>query len=510
MDGEARRDRRQARGPRLHLTPGGARRAALFAAATALAACASAGDPPGGPPDTTPPQIVRFVPESGAVLPAPPREAEIEFDEVISERAASARGDLSGAVILSPAPEQVDVGWHRSRISVKPKGGFLPGRVYRLEVLPVITDLRTNKMKQGRTIVFSTGPPIPHAVLRGTVVDWGAGRTARNAFVEADPLPDTLGYVMLVDSIGDFTLAEVPPGEYLVYGVVDQNGNRRRDSREAFDTARVTLHDSASVQLYAFPHDTLAPRIKSVVYNDSVTLRIVFDHLIDPAQTGDTSLVHVSPADDSTTVLPIASVLTPAAYDSARRAAAARRDSLQRAEHPAPEAPDTSAAAAARPVRPPPLAPAARTRADTGRAKRDTTAAERMLLRRPPPSDTRVVVMAEPLEPGAHYSVRVFGVKSLTGVAGDRRASLAVPRPRLPAPTPADTAHEATRADTAAAAAGVRPDTAPPAPAARPDTTPPGRRADTLSRPAAARTDTAAAAAAARHDTLPPPGPGPR
>jgi hypothetical protein len=499
MDGEARRDRRQARGPRLRLTPGGTRRATLLAAATVLAACASAGDPPGGPPDTTPPQIVRFVPESGAVLASPPGEAEIDFDEVISERVASARGDIGGAVILSPAPEEVDVGWHRSRISVKPKGGFLPGRVYRLQLLPVVTDLRTNKMKQGRTIVFSTGPPIPHAVLRGTVVDWGAGHAARDALVEADPLPDTLGYVVLADSVGDFALAQVPPGEYLVYGVVDQNGNRRRDSREAFDTARVTLRDSASVQLYAFPHDTLAPRIKSVAYADSVTLRIVFDHLLDPAQTGDTSLVHVSPADDSTTVLPIASVLTPAAYDSARRAAAALRDSLQRAEHPAPEAPDTGAAAPARPVRPPPLAPPARTRADTARARHDTTAAERMLARRPPPSDTRVVVMAEPLEPGAHYVVRVFGVKSLTGVAGNRSASLAVPRPRPPVSPSADTAHQAARADTA-----------PPAPGARRDTAPPGPRADTLPRPAAARPDTAAAPPAPPDDTLPPPRPAPR
>jgi hypothetical protein len=286
---DARRHRRQAGRPRLRVAP------AAAALATALAlACAYAGDPPGGPPDTTPPRVVQVVPESGAVLATPPRQVEILFDEVISEQVAAQQRDIQGAVLLSPVTGKVAVDWRRTRLTVEPRGGFKPGRIYRLELLPVITDLRQNRMRQGKLVVFSTGPAIPAATLRGTVVDWTGNRAAASALVEAVLLPDSLPYRALADSGGNFAMPVMPAGDYLVYGVVDQNGNRRRDPREAFDTARVSLQDSAAVELYAFTHDTVGPRVRSVELADSLTLRLVFDRPLDPTQTPDTSMVRVA------------------------------------------------------------------------------------------------------------------------------------------------------------------------------------------------------------------------
>src|SRR2546428_1463977 len=60
--------------------------------AAALAACANQGEPPGGPPHTVPPQVVRVVPESGAVLPDLKGDAVIQFDEVIDEMPGSGGG----------------------------------------------------------------------------------------------------------------------------------------------------------------------------------------------------------------------------------------------------------------------------------------------------------------------------------------------------------------------------------------------------------------------------------
>jgi hypothetical protein len=477
VDGEAGRPRRQARGPRLRLSAADARAAAaLLVVAAALAACAYPGDPPGGPPDTTPPRIVQVVPDSGAVLAAPPHEADIIFDEVINERVTGGQGTIGGAVLLSPTTRETKVGWHRNRISVAPRGGFRAGRIYRLELLPVISDLRQNKIRRGRTIIFSTGPPIPDATLRGTVVDWVANHAAGLALVEAVLLPDSLPYRALADSSGNFTLAQMPPGRYLVYGVVDQNANRLRDPREAYDTSLVTLRDTAAVRLYAFVHDTVAPRVRTVEYTDSVTARITFDHPLDPADVLDTSRVRVWPRDDSTTALPLAGVLTPAAYDSVVRAAAALRDSIRAAQAPAPTpgaqgagAPPGGAGRAAPPARP-------RTVADTSRARRDTTEARRMLQVRPAPSDVRIIRFAEPLEPGARYTVSVSRAVSLTGVAGHGRSTLVVPA-RKPAPARADTTHEARpepghapAADTGRAAPGASPAAAPTpaAPAPRP------------------------------------------
>ncbi len=519
MVGEVRRDRRQARRPRLRLTAGRARRAALLLAAAALGACAYAADPPGGPPRLTPPRILQVTPESGAVLTEPPGEADIQFDEVISERVGgglgvggggfggggAGAGNLASAILLSPAPAKVSVGWHRSRISVKPQGGFLPGRIYRLELLPVIADLRNNRIKQGTTIVFSTGPEIPSAGLRGTVVDWGGGRAAPGALVEADLLPDTLRYLALADSGGSFVLRQVPPGEYLVYGVLDLNANRKRDPREAFDSTRVTLQDTGTVELYAFVHDTLAPRIRTVEYVDSVTFRIVFDRLLDPTQTIDSAEVHVAPAADTTEALAVAGVFMPAVFDSTRKAAAAVRDSLRRAalEDSLRRAgqldtlrragkPDTLRRAAAppgaagRPVRPPPLGPLGGGPPgrgggrDTTRARTDT-AAQRLLRQRPAPSDTRIVQVAAPLQPGSRYQVRVNDIRSLTGVAGASQSTLPVPVPKPAARPRADTSRAAAPPDTGAARAAppaAPPDTGRAPPAA--DTLRPQRRSDSL------------------------------
>jgi hypothetical protein len=436
--GEAGGARRQARRTRLRL--------ALAAAAALTAwACASAGDPPGGPPDTTPPRLLRVEPESGAVLTAAPRSAVLYFDEVVSERIVAPQPDISGAVILSPATDRVSVDWHRTRLTVTPRGGFRPGRIYHLQLLPVIADLRNNRMRVGRTIVFSTGPEIPAATLSGAVVDWAGGRPAAGALIEAVLLPDSLPYRALADSTGSFRLEQMPPGPYVVYGVLDQNGNRRRDPREAFDTSRVTLADSSSVELYAFTHDTLGPRIRTADLVDSTTIRLVFDRPLDPSQPVDTSMVRVAPAADTTQALPLLRVFTPAAFDSARKAEAAARDSITRAEaaaraardttHRRPAQPAPGAPAAAPAPAPPPLAPA------PGTPPRDSTRAMKMLARRPAPTDTRVLRLAAPLAAGARYVVTVERVLGLAGATGHGRAQLAVPVPppprrdTLPAPT---------------------------------------------------------------------------
>jgi len=445
------------------------------------------GDPPGGPPDREPPVVSRIAPDSGSTALIPPRDVEVLLSEVVAERVAAPRPDIASAVLLSPVRGQVQVGWHRNRITVRPREGLLPGRVYRLEVFPVLVDLRQNRMRAGRVSVFSTGPAIPDARLEGSAVDWVGARAGAGALVEAVLLPDSLAYRAVTDSSGAFVLAQVPPGEYLVYGTLDQDNNRERGPREAYDTVRVLLADSAVVELYAFPRDTTGPRIRGGVETvDSLTLRVTFDRPLDPAQVLDTSAVWLAPAADSTARLALAAVWTPRQADSARAAAAPRPAAdTARARAPAdtlrqPSARDSAAArpaqregARARPdsaaARPPaPLAaPTARPGAGPAPAPRDSSRAQRMLARRPAPSPVRLLRLAAPLPPGARYLVFVTGARSLAGVTADTaRGSVSVPRPARRAPrTPADSA--AIRADTTRLTPAT--DTA----AARRDTTPP-------------------------------------
>ncbi len=445
----------------------------LCLCALLIAGCASTGDPPGGAEDRTPPNVVSFAPESGAVLTEVPSEASINFDEVINERTAGTPTDMSGAVILSPVTEAVRVSWRRDRITVRPKSGFKPGRIYHLELLPVITDLRTNRMRGGRTIVFSTGPAIPEAKIGGTVVDWVGGRAAPRALVEAVLAPDSLVYRALADSGGVFLMEQLPPGHYTVYGVLDLNNDRRRGLREVFDSVGIDL-DSTSrpLELFAFLHDTTGPRLRTVEQADSMTLKLTFDRPLDPTLVLDTSMVTVAPLEDTTAALAITGVFTQKGLDSAKARAdslsRAARDSARTAADSARAAADTTRprpdSAAPRPdsarprpdsarprpdslrVRPRPdssRAPAARpaapgARTAPGRPPLDSTRAERMIARRPPPTDVRFVRLAAPLAADTRYVIYVRGARSLSGNLNDGRSQLRTPRaPRTPARPPA-------------------------------------------------------------------------
>lgn len=416
----ARRAGRQAQGPGLRL---------VLCGAALLAACASQGDPPGGPPDVAPPSIVTVRPESGAVLPDWKDDAVIQFDEVIDEMpGSSGGGGLSGLarqIVLSPVHGDVRVNWGRTRITVKPKEGWKAGRVYHLELLPGIVDLRRNILKTGRSIVFSTGPAIGHATLTGTALQWVEQRTLVGALIEAVPASDSVGYLTVADSAARFHLDALSPGTYTVYATADQNNNRRRDRREAYDSAVVTVDSTASVALYTFVHDTTGPRLRLATALDSVTVRLEFSQALAPGTPLDSGRVRVLQLPDSTPVT-IGAIFTPRQYDSvtaAERKAArppsdsARADTTRRA-------PDSAAARGVRPPRPP--AAAAQ---DSGAVRVDTAEVRRLLAARAVPFDKAVLRFPRALAPETRYFIRVRGAVNLNGATGDGQVTVVTPKP---------------------------------------------------------------------------------
>ena len=416
----ARRAGRQAPGARLRL---------VVLGAALLAACANVGDPPGGPPDTAPPAIVTVQPESGAVVPAWKDDAVVQFDEVIDEMASG--GGASGAglsglarqVVLSPVVGDVRVSWGRTRIRVRPKEGWKPGRVYHLELLPGIVDLRRNRLTTGRLIVFSTGPAIARASLRGTALQWVEQRALVGAVVEAVPLPDSVGYVTVADSAGTFHVDALSPGRYVVYATADQNNNRRRDRREAYDSALVTLDSATSVTLFTFVHDTAGPRLRVATALDSITVRLEFSQPLATGAPLDTGRVRVLELPDSGAVA-IAAVLDPKQYDSLTTA-------LRQATKPDSGAAKRDSTPARRPT------PA---RGDTAAAPKDTSDVRRLLSQRPAPFDKVVLRFARPLKPETRYVIRVRGAVNLNGAAGDGQVVVLTPKP-----VPADTTRPARR-----------------------------------------------------------------
>lgn len=417
-----------------------------------MVACASQGPPPGGPPDTKPPHLVQVKPESGAVVQNFSGDVEIQFDETVDEMATggssrSSAGGLAGQVLLSPVSGPVHVDWHRSRVTVKPKEGW-KRRVYRMEILPGFVDLRRNRTDSGKTVLFSTGPAIGHARIGGIALKWIEQSILLHALIEAVPLPDSAGYMTYADSGGQFDLENLAPGRYIVYALQDENGDRRRGLREAYDSVAVTLDSSTNVALYTFPHDTNPPRPRGAASIDSLTIRVEFSQALDPTASFDTAHVHVLELPDSTPV-PVTRVLTERVYDSVTAAAARVKDSVAAAARdtgvPPPRIhPTVPPTPLPGPTARPPARPSARP-ADTTHTRPpvDTALVRQLLARRPIPSDKIVVQVGRALKPATRYVVRVQDATNLINKKGDGDIGFSVPKP-----TAADTTHHAPRTPT--------------------------------------------------------------
>ena len=409
--------------------------AALALSLLALAACARIGSPAGGPEDKVPPVLLSTVPESVGVYPDWRQNAEFRFDEIISEGGSPNQGlgtgDLEKLILLSPTEGIPVVRWKRDRITVRPREGWKPNRVYRLELLPGITDLRRNRLDTTEVLTFSTGGPVPTDTLGGLVIDWVAGRPARVALVELVLSPDSLIYRTLTDSTGRFSLGPLPRGDYEVYAAIDQNHNLRRERRENYDSAAVPSGTLTVAPLWMIPRDTLGPRIQGIVPDDSLSATITFSGPLDPSQNLDSLDVRLLLQQDSVAV-PFRSLLPKAVDDSLQKLARAAADSLKAAADTTKR--DTLPA---KPVRPPVPASPGRGRPAAPAAVEDPVA-DSIIASRPKLYDRMVLRVDRAFVPETKYLVTISGIRSAAGVAGNPKAVLAIPKPK-PVPPPAAT-----------------------------------------------------------------------
>lgn len=351
--------------------------------ATALVAgCASPGMPPGGPPDVEAPRLVGVAPDSGRVS-VTPRSVIFRFDEVVSETPPGAT-TLANLFVISPQHGTPVVEWQREEIAVRPRRGWRPNTVYSVRMLPGLADLRGNVRKDGAATLFATGPVIPATAISGVLFDWAAGTPVVAGLVQA-MTPDSTIYIAHSDSAGVFTLAHLPVGSYELKGVVDGNRNRALDPREPWDTVTVALTDTARVELFAFVHDSIGPRIQDVVAADSITLRVQFDVPVDARTPLDPAWIRVLGPDSLPVAIASASLPEDAPLDTAAARVRVRPSTMTRA----------------RPYR------------------------------------EVIVVMVAPLQPGVAYTVVASGFPGLLGrtVSSSHAITIPVPAPATP-PTP--------------------------------------------------------------------------
>ena len=301
--------------------------------------------------------------------------------------------------------------WNRRAIAVRPRDGWRANTTYTVTMMPGLTDLRGNTRTDGASVTFSTGPEIARSSVRGIVFDWVAGRVTSGAYVEAISQPDSTIYIATTDSGGTFALRNIPPGDYTVRALADANRNRELDLRELWDSTRITVADSARVELLTHMHDTIPPRIDQVTVRDTFTIRVTTDRPLDPTMTIDPSLFTLLASDS--TIVPIAEARPAQVYERLQ----AERDRA-RADSAARAAPPVGAAGLPRPT-------------DSLRTITAVTPS------RPSPTSELIIVVSRALQPGASYRLRVRELRGLMGTTRGSERDFKVPEPPRAPATPA-------------------------------------------------------------------------
>jgi len=236
--------------------------------------------------------VVSTTPDTFAVVPDFSAQIRFEFDERISEQAAG--GTLNEAIVVSPRPAGLRVRHERRSLVIDVDGGFEPDRVYRVTLLPMVSDLFGNPMTDPFELVFSTGPtPVP-TTIAGIVWDRVTGRGVRDYEVRAvGTVGDSAQYLAMTDDDGVFALRFLPAtvegaigrsGRFQLTAFEDRNRNGTVDVMEV-QGARVGLvpeADTLYLDIAVLQPDTTPAEVTSVTALDSITVLIELDDYLDP------------------------------------------------------------------------------------------------------------------------------------------------------------------------------------------------------------------------------------
>lgn len=293
-------------------------------AAVALLGCAQYGAPPGGERDQRPPQVIETIPEPLSVVPDLRGPVVIRFDERLSERGAE------DAVIVSPRTGDLRVRRRGSELRVELEGGWRPGQIYRVVILPELRDLFGNQRTEPAELVFSTGPEIPQTALAGIVTERITGRPPQRAVVEAVRQADSTVYVAPVATDGFYALLNLPNGEYEVMAYADANQDWTPGPTEPRSRAiGVTLSDDTLAHdLAILPFDTTAARVQNAAMQNGV-IRVQLDDYVDSTGIAAASVTLYTVSD--TTPLPGTFALRMSPPETARTDTRTDVDSAQAA-----------------------------------------------------------------------------------------------------------------------------------------------------------------------------------
>ncbi|HCI55695.1 MAG TPA: Ig-like domain-containing domain [Bacteroidales bacterium] len=197
------------------------------------ASCAKIVSPSGGPKDTEPPVIIKSIPPSGAVL-FKGNTITITFNEYI------VLDKLNEKFMISPPMEQKpNITVKGKTIKIEFRENLKDNTTYTLYFQDAIKDLNEGNPLVNYQFVFSTGSKLDSLSVTGNVLRSEDLNPAENVLVmlhsclaDTAPRKNLPDYVIIADPDGYFRIDNIKTGMYKLYGLVDNNNNKKYDLQD--------------------------------------------------------------------------------------------------------------------------------------------------------------------------------------------------------------------------------------------------------------------------------------
>lgn len=194
---------------------------------TLFLSCANQQPPPGGPADTSGPKILRVSPLPNTTM-FKGNTLTFVFDEHVDRRS------FEESIFITPRPSgQLNFDWSGREVTVEIPGNLGSERTYTVVIGTGLKDrIAGNPMEAPFQFAFSTGEKLDRASISGKIFSESLSRIKVFAYLPAienissfTPAGIPPDFITLPDNEGNYSLMNIPGGDYRVFVVYDENNS---------------------------------------------------------------------------------------------------------------------------------------------------------------------------------------------------------------------------------------------------------------------------------------------
>lgn len=244
-----------------------------------LASCAIRVNPTGGTKDVASPTYVKSTPSNFATNFSG-KEIEIVFDENIV--LSQPDRQLIVSPIMQPKPE---ISSRRNRVKLKLPDILTPNTTYTINFGNAITDLHEGNAYAGFQFVFSTGSIIDSLKFSGNILHASDLHAEKGilAMLYSDTDDSCIykhepDYYSLTDEAGNFTIKNIRPGTYKLFGIKDVSNNLIFDKGTdviAFYSLPLNIPRDSMATMLLFNERDFIPKLKSAKKDMKGRIKII-------------------------------------------------------------------------------------------------------------------------------------------------------------------------------------------------------------------------------------------